>query len=129
MRQEKVSYVYPSFAPVLGQNSVSVSVYRSFTSILFFVSVEWDDKDDLSLHCCVCDCMVSDEAKHCGMCNRCVSRFDHHCKWLNNCIGEENYHYFFRVICATYLMALMHFGTAIAILVYINMGDSGLEHS
>jgi hypothetical protein len=26
-------------------------------------------------------------------------------------------------------MALMHFGTAIAILVYINVGDPGLEHS
>lgn len=90
---------------------------------------EWENLLDLSLHCCVCDSMVSDEAKHCGMCNRCVNRFDHHCKWLNNCIGEENYHYFFRAIIATYLMAWMHLGTAIAMLVYIYEGDVGLTQA
>ena len=58
--------------------------------------------------CEVCKTHVLETAKHCGACNRCTSGFDHHCRWLNNCIGERNYHLFFKLIVAVFVMALVH---------------------
>ncbi len=58
--------------------------------------------------CEVCDSHVLTSAKHCGQCNRCVNEFDHHCRWINNCVGQQNYRYFFRLICATFSLALMY---------------------
>lgn len=79
--------------------------------------------------CEVCEAYVSDDAKHCGACNRCVNGFDHHCRWLNNCVGQENYVYFFRLICAVFVMTLFHNASDIAVLIYANNNDKNLVKS
>lgn len=81
------------------------------------------DGSGYKFFCEVCEAYVNDHSKHCGSCNRCVNNFDHHCRWLNNCIGAANYQFFFRLIVAVLLMTIVHTGTDIAVLVYVNSGD------
>ena len=80
--------------------------YKKEKYLLHLLEVEEKKIED---YCINCQIIQHYGTVHCFICNICIEGFDHHCFWINKCVGVKNKKYFYYLICAMQIHAIINF--------------------
>ena len=75
----------------------------------FLLNILENEESSIEDYCIKCQIIQRYDTVHCLICNKCIEGFDHHCFWINKCVGAKNKKYFYYLICAMQIQAIINF--------------------